>query len=111
MRTLAGRIVDDLARRRLMSIYDEYISAYKDRSAMADEATSARLVGLGNALTHVVLLDGRIVGTWKPATDRRLADAAIDAFRPLTRAEHDAVTAALDRYRAFMGRRRSTRQQ
>jgi len=95
----------------LMSIYDEYISAYKDRSAMADEATSARLVGLGNALTHVVVLDGRIVGTWKPAGDRRAADAAIDVFRPLTRAESGAVSTALNKYLAFMGRGRSTQQQ
>jgi hypothetical protein len=50
----------------LLSIYDEYISSYKDRTAiLSEEHGAARLWGQGNALAYVIVLDGRIVGTWK----------------------------------------------
>lgn len=86
----------------LLSIYDEYISAYRNRSAMADAATGARLSALGNGLTHVVAVDGRVVGTWKPTIERRSADAVLDLFGRLTRAESRAVAGAVEKYRAFM---------
>ncbi|MGH2604719.1 MAG: winged helix DNA-binding domain-containing protein, partial [Dehalococcoidia bacterium] len=49
----------------LLSIYDEYVSSYKDRSAMIDERHAARLSAMGNALNYIVVVDGRIVGTWR----------------------------------------------
>src|SRR5262249_10119843 len=49
----------------LLSIYDEYISGYKDRSDIVSNENGAKLQGMGNALTHVIVVDGQIVGTWK----------------------------------------------
>ena len=46
---------------------DEYISSYKDHSAAVDKEYSARL---GNALTNLVVVDGRIVGTWKRSLEK-----------------------------------------
>lgn len=69
---------------------------------MADAATGARLSALGKALTHVVVVDGRVVGTWKPAIERRVTGAVLDLFRRLTRAESRAVDGAVEKYRAFM---------
>lgn len=42
----------------LLSIYDEYISGYKDRSAIVDPATGAKLVALGSALGYIIVVDG-----------------------------------------------------
>ena len=49
----------------LLSVYDEYLSAYRGRSAMISPAHAARLVGQGNALYYVLVVDTQIVGTWK----------------------------------------------
>jgi hypothetical protein len=86
----------------LLSIYDEYISGYKDRSAIGDARLAAKLIALGNDLTYIIVVDGQIVGTWK----RRLRKGAVvietNNFTQLTIAENRAVAAAADRYGAFL---------
>jgi hypothetical protein len=49
----------------LLSIYDEYTIAYRDRGALGTERHLERLISMGNALTSVLVLDGIIAGTWK----------------------------------------------
>jgi len=85
----------------LLSIYDEYISGYKDRSAIVSEKDGARLVGLGNALTAVIVIDGQIVGTWKRTLRKDSVVIDIHPFRRLTRVEKGAVAEAAQRYGAF----------
>jgi len=47
----------------LLSIYDEYTIAYRDRGALGAERYIERLISMGNALTSVLVLDGSIAGT------------------------------------------------
>ena len=49
----------------LLSIYDETIIGYKDRSAIVNEEDGGKLGTMGNALQNVIVIDGRIVGTWR----------------------------------------------
>jgi hypothetical protein len=85
----------------LLSIYDEYISSYKDRGAIVSEEHGARLVGLGNALTAVIVVDGQIVGTWKRRLRKDSVLIEIHPFRRMTRGEKMAVAEAAQRYGAF----------
>jgi hypothetical protein len=86
----------------LLSIYDEYISGYKDRSAIGDAADAARLYALGNALQYILILNGRLAGTWKRTLKKDAVVVELDFFRPLTKAEKRAVAAAADRYGAYL---------
>jgi hypothetical protein len=86
----------------LLSIYDEYISSYKDRTAILSEEHGARLWGQGNALAYVIVLDGRIVGTWKRRLGRESVLIEANPFRRLTRGEKGAVTEAAHRYGRFL---------
>ncbi len=88
----------------LLSIYDEFVSGYKDRSAMIDEGHAERLSGMGNALAYIVVVDGRIVGTWRRALRKDSVVIEIAPFAPLTRAQNRAVAAAADRYASFLSR-------
>jgi hypothetical protein len=88
----------------LLSIYDEYVSSYKDRGAMIDGRHAARLSGIGQAFTYIVVVDGRIVGAWKRRLRKTEVDIQADVFARLTRPEKEAVAAAADRYGAFLGR-------
>ena len=85
----------------LLSIYDEYISGYKDRRAIVSPEHGARLVGLGNALTYIIVVDGQIVGTWKRRLTRDSVVIETHPFRRLTRVEQRAVAEAAERYGTF----------
>ena len=86
----------------LLSIYDEYISGYEDRSDLADPETAARLVAMGNSLTHILVLDGRITGTWKRTVRRDALVIEASLFRELTKSQMQALSHAAQRYGAFL---------
>jgi hypothetical protein len=87
----------------LLSIYDEYISSYKDRSAIGEVEVGKRLKAMGNALTYIIVLDGQIVGTWKRDIGRDVVRIETNLFKPLSDAEQLAVAAAAQRFGAFLG--------
>jgi len=91
----------------LLSIYDEYISSYRDRSAICEPAHARRLLGMGAALGYVVVVDGRIAGTWKRTLEKETVRIQLTPFRRLDRAEQAAVATAATRYTAFLGPERA----
>lgn len=87
----------------MLSIYDEYISGYKDRSALIDEKHAARLWALGNALTYIVVVDGQVVGTWKRTLRKDSVLIETNIYTQLTKDVQRAVVAAARRYGEFLG--------
>jgi hypothetical protein len=49
----------------LLPNYDEFLIAYRDRSASLDPRLEWATLPDGGILAHVVLLDGRVLGGWK----------------------------------------------
>jgi hypothetical protein len=86
----------------LLSIYDEYISGYKDRSAVVKEGHAEKLSGMGNALSYIVVIDGQIVGTWKRTIRKRAMTIETNFFRRLTQPEKQTVELAAQRYAKFV---------
>ena len=84
----------------LISIYDEYISGYRDRSAIITAGHAARLRRSGNAATSVVAVNGRIVGLWRRTFSRRGVDLRVKLFKRITPAEQRAVQTAVKQYSA-----------
>ena len=87
----------------LLSIYDEYISSYKYRSAVVAAGHARKLVGMGNALTSVIVVDGQIVGTWKRTLTRKTVNVETRFFERPTKSEQRAVAAEARRYAEFLG--------
>jgi hypothetical protein len=90
----------------LLSIYDEYVSGYKDRSAMFDAAHYSALVSRTEELfnrNYILVLDGRVVGTWTRTLKKDAAILEIYPFNPLTQAQNRSAAAAAARYSAFLG--------
>ena len=87
----------------LLSIYDEYTIAYKDRSALGGGEFATQLLRMGNALTSVLVLDGEIVGTWKRVLRKDAVDVVVSPLRRLSPGEKTAVVAAADRLATFLG--------
>lgn len=87
----------------LLSLYDELLSSYKDRSVMVEARHAKKLVGMGNALTAVIAIDGRIVGTWKRKLSAKAVTVVTRPFERLSRDGMRAVAAAARRYGEFLG--------
>jgi hypothetical protein len=89
----------------LLSIYDEYVSGYKDYSDIMTEETGAKLAALGNALTYIMVVKGQIVGTWRRTLRREAVVIELNPFMRLSDTDCKAVTQAAERYGRFLGLR------
>jgi hypothetical protein len=87
----------------LLSVYDEYLIGYHDRSSIATPDVAAKLFTMGNALTAVIVINGQIVGSWRRMLDKDTVTIELNPFRRLTKAEQRAVAAAAQRYGEFLG--------
>lgn len=54
-------------------------------------------------LSHLVAVDGQLVGGWRRSQQKSHAVASVDLLVPLEPAEHQALEAAVRRYGAFLG--------
>jgi hypothetical protein len=90
----------------LLPPFDEFLVAYRDRSAALDPAYNERIVPGGNGIFNpIVVIGGRVVGMWKRAFKN---DSVLMTFSPFTAfstAQASAITAAAERYGRFVGKR------
>jgi Winged helix DNA-binding domain len=84
----------------LLSVYDEYVVAYRDRRDIGSSEFADRLYRMGAALTSVLAIDGVIAGTWKRTLSRGAVTVAVQPFRKLTKPEQVGVGRAA----ALLGR-------
>ena len=85
-----------------LSIYDEYTIAYKDRSALGDGRYAEKFLSMGNALTSVIIINGKLEGTWKKAFKKSGVEIRADVFRKLNKSEQQALKKAAERYGQFL---------
>jgi hypothetical protein len=88
----------------LLPNYDEYTVGYSDRTILINSAHINRLdTRDGSVLGHVLLLEGRVVGTWKrtPMKDETLIN--INPLKPLSEMESEAFAREVERYGRFFG--------
>ncbi|MEO8700702.1 MAG: winged helix DNA-binding domain-containing protein [Kofleriaceae bacterium] len=109
VRTIAGATYHDTPGRApaaasaayLLPAYDEYTVGYRDRSAFLDPAHAVR--AKNGIFAPVIVLDGRIAGTWKRITKRDRVAITAELFAKPTRAQHAQLAAEAERYGAFVG--------
>lgn len=90
-----------LSSAHLLPAFDEYLVGYSDRRAALDPKHENRLNVL---LGQTMIIDGRVVGTWKRVLARH--EVAINAvpFSRLSKAESGSIAAAAERYRSFLAK-------
>ena len=84
----------------LLADFDEYVVAYKDRSAVF--TTDDQLKMPNGTLGQTVIVDGRIVGSWKQTNGKGFVRISVRPYRPLTKSERLAIENAVDRYAKFL---------
>jgi hypothetical protein len=87
----------------LLPNYDEYTVAYADRDPIRAADHIRRFDSRGDTIfNNVVLVDGRVAGTWKRTVQKATVNVAVTPFRSLTDDESAAVVAAAQRYGRFL---------
>lgn len=86
----------------LLPTYDEYLIAYKDRSASVEEAYAERILS-GAVFTSTIVIKGQVVGVWKRALSKRSVRIELNPFRPLTQPEKKAIEICAQAYGEFLG--------
>jgi hypothetical protein len=87
----------------LLPAFDEYYLGYQDRSAMLEAAFDSRLVSSNGYFRPAIIVDGRVVGTWKADRSNDAVAISIEPFRDLTSDELDGIAGAARQYREYLG--------
>jgi hypothetical protein len=92
------------ARVHLLPAFDEYVLAYRDRSAVLDAKYSQRLNAGGGMLSPTVVVDGRVAGTWRRTLGPGKVAITAEMFGSVGERERRALAAAAERYGEFLER-------
>jgi Winged helix DNA-binding domain len=88
----------------LLPGFDEYLLGVKDRSAMLGPGDLDRVIPGGNGVFQsTVVVDGRVVGTWRRRITRRHVHITVTPFGPLDAAHHDGLRVAAEDYATYLG--------
>ncbi len=83
--------------------YDEYMVGYTDRSSIFDVAHTDKLDSRGSILNqYAIVIDGRVAGIWKRTIKKNEVIIELSPFKPLKKAEDQAVRAAAQQYGQFL---------
>ncbi|MEX2238293.1 MAG: winged helix DNA-binding domain-containing protein [Dehalococcoidia bacterium] len=87
----------------LLPQFDEFLVAYRDRSAAVDPDHSGHPV-VDDAISKLVFtVDGRVAGTWSRTPSKGTVGISWSAVRDLGEEEIQALAAAAERYGQFLG--------
>lgn len=86
----------------LLPAFDEYTVAYKDRSAVLDPKYTKQANSGNGMLYPTIVVDGKVVGTWKRALKKDALAISPSPFAKLKRAETRALAEAANRYGKFL---------
>jgi len=87
----------------LLPAYDEYTVAYRDRSAVLDSSYAKRADSGYGIASPTMVLNGRVVGTWKRTLKKGSVIITPNPFTRLKKAEERAFAVAARQYGAFLG--------
>lgn len=98
-----ARLPADIRAAHLLPNYDEYTVAYADRVALMDAGLAGRFrTKISLLLTHTIVVNGQVVGTWGRKYAQKNVTIVLSPFRPLSRAERQAIDAAIERFSRFV---------
>jgi hypothetical protein len=66
-------------------------------------APRAAIPGERVMFTHAILLDGQLIGHWRPVSKKSAVVVEASFYRTLDRVEAQALEAAVERYGRFLG--------
>ncbi|HJZ45777.1 MAG TPA: winged helix DNA-binding domain-containing protein [Roseiflexaceae bacterium] len=90
----------------LLPPFDEFLVSYRDRSVSLDADYNTRVVPGGNGIFNpIVVIDGRVVGTWKRTFKKDIVEMTFSPFTSFGDTHASAIRAAAEGYGRFVGKR------
>ena len=88
----------------LLPDFDEYLVAYRDRSAALDGKYTKQVIGAsGNGIfSPVVIINGKVTGTWKRTLKKDKVMVEINPFIELSERQEKLISATKMRYGNFL---------
>ncbi len=106
-----GRRSPTASRAHLLPAFDEYLVAYRDRRAVLDPRFRKNHNAGGGMLAPCLIVDGRVIGTWRRELTATSVVITLDAFDAKTKPAHglprdlkEEINEAARRYGDFLGR-------
>lgn len=93
----ASKVID------LVQGYDECIMSYGESKDVLSAPMAPPIPGERVMFTHAILLDGQLIGHWRPVSKKNAVVVETSFYRPLDRVEAQALDAAVERYGRFLG--------
>ena len=90
---------------RALPGFDELVLGYRDRTAQLDADHEKLVVPGGNGVfSNTLVLDGRVVGTWKRRELARTVDIAATPFHRITAPDRRLLERSLEEFASFVGK-------
>ncbi|WP_337308779.1 winged helix DNA-binding domain-containing protein [Candidatus Aeolococcus gillhamiae] len=87
----------------LLPDFDEYTVAYADRTHLIDAADLHHMPSRMDVISNnVLVVNGRVVGSWKRAIEQGTLRVTVTPFQELTKRARAAIATAAARYAAFL---------
>jgi hypothetical protein len=87
----------------LLPNYDEYLLSYRDSSPVLDPSHAHMIEPSNPIFGHFLVIDGRMVGTWRRDFEKERVTITMRRFLPLNAAQEEAIHTAAENYGKFMG--------
>ena len=87
----------------LLPVYDEYLIAYKDRSAAADSRTASYDRSRRDDFGNYLIIRGRFAGAWRWKFRRRDIAIRLIPYRALSKVDLQMIRRAATRLSEFAG--------
>jgi hypothetical protein len=84
--------------------FDEFLVAYKNRTASYDPAYHRQLISVNGILNPSISINGFIEGTWKRSIEKDKVLIETRFFNHMNNSQNSAILAAAKRYAKFIGK-------
>ncbi|MBO9152870.1 winged helix DNA-binding domain-containing protein [Chitinophaga sp. GCM10012297] len=88
---------------KLLSGFDEYYMGFKDKSLLLDKTFSKSMSPPNGLLPYIILLNGKIAGTWRRNIKKNCVGMEYQPFKPLTAAQQKSLKDAEKKFCKFLG--------
>lgn len=90
---------------KILPQYDDYLLGYQDRGASIDETTKKLLQPKYGRFNQVIIVNGRVTGTWKREIKENKVFFKLNHFRPLNGKENRALISEINDYSKFIDKK------
>ncbi len=88
----------------LLPAFDEYVIAYRDRSALLEKHLSKQVISLNGIFYPVIVVNGKVEGLWKRTIQKDKIIVRINPFQPFNDDIKERVAASAAEFGKFTGK-------